>query len=217
MHPHPEPLLDQLVRPPRPRPRRHQPRKPARLQRRLRLVEGGTREAERGRLPADRLPRQPHPPHHLVLDLHQVALVQERRLPERLVGDRLRPRVEAALRPQRLKLRILAPSRHRSSRQLMSNQLCRSDQTTSAAGPPPSSLQATARAVETPVRAAACTICGQPWPSLFRQNLPNTHGRISLTAPAPSPPTRRPSTSSTSASRSSTRSALRPLANATNG
>ena len=50
---------------------------PPRAKAGLRLVEGGPGHAERGGAPTDRMAVDPHAPHHLVLDLHQVARVEE--------------------------------------------------------------------------------------------------------------------------------------------
>ena len=73
-------LVGELVRPPRaragPAPA---PASPPRVDRRGGLIERRAGEPERRRRAAHRLPVDPHPAHHLVLDLHQVAGVEELR------------------------------------------------------------------------------------------------------------------------------------------
>ena len=80
--------------------------RPPRAEARLRLIEGGTREAERRRAAADGLPVDAHAPHHLVLDLDQIAGVEEVGGGEERIVDPLRMRVEAALLAQRVELGV---------------------------------------------------------------------------------------------------------------
>jgi len=84
----------------------HQSRQPPALQGGLGLVEGGPRQTECRRAAADRLPVDAHPPHHLVLDLHEIAGVEEVGRGEERILDTFGARVEAALLSQRFDLGI---------------------------------------------------------------------------------------------------------------
>ena len=89
-------LGGELVRPPGPRPGRDQRRQPPGIDRGGGLVVRRPGEPEHRRRRCHRLALGPHAAHHLVLDLHQVAGVEELRAGgERLISHRLRPRVQA--------------------------------------------------------------------------------------------------------------------------
>ena len=79
------------------RPVRQQSRQPARLVSALRLVPGGAGDAEAGRGVAYRHVVLAHAAQHLVLDLEQIARVEERIRQEQLVAHRLGMRVQAAV------------------------------------------------------------------------------------------------------------------------
>src|SRR2546421_4936280 len=112
-------LVGELVRPLRSGTLGQQPGHPARLENRLSLVEGRSREAEVGGHLADRLALLAAPTQHLVLDLDHVARVEEQIAGrEGGVADRLWPRVEGVVATQGRFL-VLAgsggPRRHPSS------------------------------------------------------------------------------------------------------
>ena len=102
-----EHLFGELVRSSWPRALGHERRQPALIERRLRGIERLAREPERISRARDLLALDAHAADHLVLDLHQIARVKELRRGERLIGDRLRSRVEAARLAQRPDLRIV--------------------------------------------------------------------------------------------------------------
>jgi hypothetical protein len=79
---------------------------PAYLEGGLSLVEGGTGEAERGSGVADGAPLPADTAQHLVLDLNQIAGVEEFPLSEQFVADLLRLRVECTCLAKRLNLGI---------------------------------------------------------------------------------------------------------------
>ncbi len=84
----------ELVGTPRARPSGDQPRQPLIFEGRLSLVESGPREAEgRSRL-RDRLSVDPHSAEHLVLDLDQVAGIEELAGLKPFVGDGLGTGIE---------------------------------------------------------------------------------------------------------------------------
>src|SRR6266571_4334431 len=94
-------LLGELVRTLRSWTLRDQTRQPLRLEDRLGLIKGRSREAEIGGCLADRLAILPHPAQHLVLDLDQVAGVEEVIAgSEGGVANRLRSRIQSMLAAQ---------------------------------------------------------------------------------------------------------------------
>ena len=70
------------------------------------MVEGRTREAEGSGARCDGDAVNPDAPEHLVLDLHDVARVEEVLPREGVVGDALGARVEAATRAEGVGLRV---------------------------------------------------------------------------------------------------------------
>ncbi|MDI6773570.1 MAG: hypothetical protein QME77_13440 [bacterium] len=108
-----------LVGPPRSGLLGQQRRQASRRVGRLHLVVRRSRQAEARRAVADRLPVYADPAQHLVLDLHQVARVEELARGECLVGDLLRMRVQAALLAEGVGLGVALGSGHgRSSEQM---------------------------------------------------------------------------------------------------
>ena len=121
-------LVGELVSPARSGFAGHQPVQPLLVERGGGLVVGGAGIPERRGGRGDRVAVHPHPPHHLVLDLHRVAGVEELLRTERLVGHVLGMRVEAARLPQRRYLRVLAraSSGHLASQSpVLLDKLCR--------------------------------------------------------------------------------------------
>jgi hypothetical protein len=72
----------------------------------LGLAEGRPGHAERGGAPTDRMAVDPHAPHHLVLDLNQIAGVEEVGGGEERILDPLRVHVEAAMEAERVGLGV---------------------------------------------------------------------------------------------------------------
>ena len=69
-----------------------------------RRPQGGTGHAERRRAATDGMPVDAHAPHHLVLDLDQIAGIEEVTGGKERILDAARVRVEAAVASERLDL-----------------------------------------------------------------------------------------------------------------
>ena len=76
------------------------------------LIKRGPREAEGCRSAGHRLALALHAAKHLVLDLHEVARVEETVLEEQFVGDTLLARIQSSLLPQRLELGLFVGHQH---------------------------------------------------------------------------------------------------------
>jgi hypothetical protein len=120
-----EDRLGAFVRTLRPRALRQQAWQAVGLERRGRLVEGLTTDAERGGDVRDRPSLDPVAPDHFVFHLDTVARVEERILEKRLVVDALGVRMERAGASQGAGLEIWRSggSRHRCHRDYATRQI----------------------------------------------------------------------------------------------
>ena len=88
---------------------RHQPTQPLAVHPRGGLIVRRPGELERSRRGRDRRAVDPHPPHHLVFDLHEIAGIEELRGRELLVTHRLRAGIQRPRLGQRRLLSIRLP------------------------------------------------------------------------------------------------------------